>query len=58
MLDTLNLLHNKEILHRNINPDNIFVLFQPQTKDNTIMLKIGDLGLTPQLKAKNWKFFL
>lgn len=51
MHDTVHMLHKKVILHRNINLTNILISHNLLIKDIPFTIKLGDLGLTSQLKA-------
>lgn len=46
MVDGLEFLHSKNIYHRDIKPDNIFLF-------NNMCVKLGDLGLSIQKKSTN-----
>lgn len=50
MLDDINSLHNKEILHRNIKLDNILISSNPPNKDTPFTVKLGTLGITSRFQ--------
>lgn len=59
MLDSINMLHKKEILHRDIKPSNILISENLSIKkDSPFIVKLGDLGLASQLKTFKSKSYL
>lgn len=55
MLDAVNLLHTKNILHKNIKPESFLVSFN-NLNNILYVLKLGEIRLTPQIKKKGEKF--
>lgn len=51
MLDSVNLIHSKSILHRNIKPKN-FLTSISHSEDWPFALKLSDLELTSNLNEK------
>lgn len=51
MLDGLRHLHDKNICHRDIKPDNVFV----QLEDNQLMIRLGDLGFSREIDKTSGK---
>ncbi len=59
MLDSIHMLHKKEILHRDIKPSNILISDNPSSqKDTPFIVKLGDLGLASQLKVSKSKSYI
>lgn len=52
------MLHNKEILHRDIKPTNILINKKNKREDIPFVIKLSDLGLASQLSASKSKSFL
>lgn len=51
MLDGLKHLHDKNICHRDIKPDNVFV----QLEDDQVMIRLGDLGFSREIDMTSGK---